>query len=142
MAYYMRFFVTTESGLPLSEINHALKAADDRYSIENGDLLFGGDLYGQIEISTPGDEIFESELEEFKAELEQAEGNGKKKVEATLLCTKAIVVVQVLWQDRDSEETLRRLDPLWEWLISNHKGLMQADGEGFYEGRNLILELE
>jgi hypothetical protein len=33
------------------------------------------------------------------------------------------------------------LSPLWDWLLANRSGLIQADGEGFYEGRNLILEL-
>lgn len=51
------------------------------------------------------------------------------------------LVVRVLWGGRGGNETLDRLDPLWEWLMVNYKGLLQADDEGFYEGRKLILKV-
>jgi hypothetical protein len=38
-----------------------------------------------------------------------------------------------------AEQTLSLLDPLWHWLQEHHRGLVQADGEGFYEHQRLIL---
>jgi len=40
---------------------------------------------------------------------------------------------------RTAEQTLELLSPLWEWLLANRRGLIQADGEGFYDGQHLIL---
>ena len=43
---------------------------------------------------------------------------------------------------REGNETLNRLDPIWEWLMANYKGLPYAEGEGYYEGRKLILKVK
>lgn len=37
--------------------------------------------------------------------------------------------------------TLDRLVPLWTWLQANRRGLIQADGEGYYDGQELIMVL-
>jgi hypothetical protein len=46
----------------------------------------------------------------------------------------------VLHQGRSNEETLGLLAPLWDWLTTSRRGLVQADGEGFYDQGELILE--
>jgi hypothetical protein len=142
MSYYMRYIATDEKDISLPEIEQALQAVDSRYSVRDGDLKYGDDLYGQIEVNRPGDGIFDEEVEELKAELEDTKGKGKKKVETALQNAKAIIAVQVLWQDRETEETLQKIDPLWEWLFANRQGLLQADGEGYYDTSGLILRVE
>ena len=52
----------------------------------------------------------------------------------------AIVCLQVLWQGRDSEATFSKIDLLWQWLFLFRRGVMQADGEGFYDEDGLIVE--
>jgi hypothetical protein len=37
---------------------------------------------------------------------------------------------------------LKAIDPLWRWLHANRRGLLQADGEGYYDAKGLVLELE
>jgi hypothetical protein len=138
----MRYIVTDEKDISLSDIVQALQAVDSYYSVADGDLKYDDDLYGQIDINGLGESLFEEELEELASELGDTSGKGKKKVEATLQNAKAIVVVQVLWQDRETEETLQRIDPLWEWLFANWRGLLQADGEGYYDTSGLILQVE
>ena len=64
----------------------------------------------------------------------------KQRVLAFLKQIKVRIVVQVLWGGREGEDTLEKLDPLWEWLMTNYKGLLYVDGEGFYEGKMLILK--
>jgi hypothetical protein len=142
MCYYMRYIVTDEEGVSLLEIEQALQTVDPSYSIQDGDLRFGDDLYGQIEVNRSGDTLFEEEIEEFIAELEDIKGGSKKTVETALRSANTIVAVQVLWQGRETEETLGRVDPLWEWLFANRQGLLQADGEGYYSTSGLVLQVD
>ena len=53
----------------------------------------------------------------------------------------SIIAVRVLWQGREPEPTLEKLDALWNWLLSNRTGLMQADDEGYYDSSGLILSV-
>jgi len=80
-------------------------------------------------------------LAEMEEELSQArEGPSRALVAQTLEGATAIVAIQVLWQGRSTDETLKRIQPVWDVLSANREGLLQADGEGFYDGSGLILE--
>ena len=146
----MRFVVADDKEVSLSKINSGLKQIDAGYSIEfgddaddAGDLTFNGDIYGALEINRPGDGLFDEEIDELKEFLEDAEGERKPEVLQTLNDAKVIIALQVLQQGRATqEETFVRIDPLWEWLFANYKGLMQADAEGYYDAEELILEVE
>jgi hypothetical protein len=124
-----------------------LRSLDPQYSIanaqelprESGDLVYGNEVYGQIEINRSGDSLFEDELEELKEFVSEAHGK-KKAVLKTLNNARTTVAVQVLWQDRDVEQTSSKIDPLWRWLFSARKGLLQVDGEGYYDSSGMILE--
>ncbi len=150
MGYYMRFVVADEKDVSLSKINSGLKQIDAAYSIEfdddaddAGDLTFNGDIYGALEINRPGDGLFDEEIDELKEFLEDAEGERKPEVLQVLNDAKAIVALQVLQQGRaTSDETLERIDPLWEWFYANYKGLMQADAKGYYDAQGLVIEVE
>jgi len=150
MGYYMRFVVSDEKDISLSKINSGLKQVDAAYSIEfdddaddAGDLTFNEDIYGALEINRPGDGLFDEEIVELKEFLEDSEGERKPEVLQVLNDAKAIVALQVLQQGRATdEETLVRIDPLWEWFYANYKGLMQADAEGYYDAIGLVIEVE
>ena len=125
----MRFIVTDEKDVSLSVLESGLKQNDAAYSIERddesddeGELRFNGDLYGVIEINRPGDGLFDEEIVELKEFLEDAEGERKSEVLQTLNEAKAIIAVQVLWQGRETDETLEKIAPLWEWLYATAKG--------------------
>lgn len=142
MGYYMRFIMVDGPEISLPSLEQALKRIDPAYSIlESGELKHGSDLYGVIEINRPGDGLFDEEIEELKEFVEDARGRRRKDVLKVLDNAKAIVAVQVLWQGRETEPTLQKIDPLWQWLFSHCKGLLQADGEGYYDDQfRLILE--
>ena len=150
MGYYMRFVLTEDSHLDLPTIESALQAHDSQYhlQIEEGaktpsaDLYFGNDLYAELEINRPGDGTFDEELEELLEFLEDAGDGARQRVEESLSGAKAIIAVRVLWQDRDTEETLDKIDPLWVWLFETREGLLQADGEGYYDRTGLVLSVE
>jgi hypothetical protein len=149
MGYYMRFLDTSEKPLAIDEIEGAMRNVDPAYRLEapesarmipQADLNLGDGLYAEIEINQPGDGLFEDEIAEMLEFLEDAEGKGRKRVEVVLKGARRIVSVRVLGQGRQTEETLAGIDPLWKWLFSTRDGLLQADGEGYYDADDLILE--
>ena len=149
MGYYMRFFTTSTEETTLSTIETALKRTDAAYSITNrisarheaGTLAYEDGLYGQIEVNRTGDGLFGAEVEEFREEAEEAPGKGKETVLEALDATRAIVSIELLFQNRETEETLRRIDPIWHWLFENRSGLLQVDGEGWYDRSGRVLRV-
>jgi len=147
MGYYMRFFDTSEKPITIDEIEDALRQVDPVYHLEapesaripQADLYLRDDLYAEIEINAAGrDGLFEDEIAEMLEFLEDAEGEGRKCVEKVLKSARRIVRVRVL--GHDSEKTLAGIDPLWRWLFSTRAGLLHADGEGYYDAADLVLE--
>jgi len=132
----MRYVVTDPNETALDLIETALKQASSVYSIqrsegERGQLRFGNDVYVIIEINHSGERLFTSEVEELIEEVEETESESKDAVLSTLKSANYIIAVQVLWGPRRTEETLGKLDPLWNWLSASRRGLVQADGEGY-----------
>ena len=147
MGYSMRYISVDEHEISLAVLENIFKQSDAAYSFvdiqpqprESATLTYHHEPYGAIEINKPGDGLFEDELHDLKEFLEDIDGMGKKAVVQVLANAKAIVAVQVLFQGRKPEETLGRIDPLWQWLFDNREGLLQVDGEGYYDGTQLIL---
>ena len=143
MSYYMRFITTDTAETTPSILEQALKETDSEYSIaDSGELKHGDDVYAVVEVNRPGDSLFAEEIGELREFVEAVRGKRKADVLRTLDNAKAIVAVQVLFGGRESEATLEKLDPLWEWLMSHRKGLLQADGEGYYDQTGPILKVE
>ncbi len=148
MGYYMRFFDTSEKPLTIGDIEGALRSADPAYRLEapesakipQADLYLRDEPYAEIEINQPGDGQFDDEIAEMLEFLEDAEGKARKRVAKVLKGAKRIVSVRVLGQDRETKDTLAGIDPLWRWLFSGRAGLLQADGEGYYDAHDLVLE--
>ena len=139
MGYYMRYIDSDATPITLDELGPALSTIDAAYGIINGELFHSGDLYGEIEINRRGTELCDEELDELQDFAEDADGEHKQRVMDALTNATSIIAVRVLWQGREPEPTLEKLDPLWNWLLSNRKGLMQADDEGYYDSSGLIL---
>ena len=149
MGYYMRFIVTDEKDVSLGTLESALKQIDPAYLIDRdeeadseGLLKWRDAAYGQIEVNRPGDGLFDGEIEELKEFVENSEGAKRSDVLNVLGQAKAIVAIRVLDQGRESEDTLVKIDPLWQWLFANRQGLLQAGGEGYYDSSGLILEVK
>jgi hypothetical protein len=143
----MSYIVADERELSLDTLEAALREIDPAYQItdrhaepsEYGELRHGTDLYGIIQIDQPP---IDDVIEEFREDVEASAGRKRRTVLNVLERARAIVVVQVLGQGRDTEATLQKIDPLWDWLFANRKGLLHAGGEGFYDRSGLILPTE
>jgi hypothetical protein len=145
----MRFISVDEQDVSLTVLESALKQTEAAYLIERdeesdseGVLVYEGDVYGQIEVNRRGDETFGEEVEELREFVEGAEGAKKPEVLGVLSGARTLIAVRVLDHGRELEAMLEKIDPLWEWLLTNRKGLLQADGEGYYDASGLILEVE
>lgn len=137
MSYYLRFLSEDDRPLLLGEVMAGLQGLG--FWIDEGGTLYRGDeLLGQLEVSGPGDGPFEAESDELRHEARRG-GAAAGPVLTRLASLTAIVAVGVLWQERTAEQTLDLLSPLWDWLLANRHGLIHADGEGFYDGQELIL---
>jgi hypothetical protein len=148
----MRFIFESNPKITMNKIESGLKSVDPGYTLtplnwgrqgcEDAELFFKGELYGQVELNQFGQEEIDEELEELIEDVECTEEATKDEVLRILKKTRVMFVIHVLWQGRDAELTLKRLEPLWEWLFKNYRGLLQADGEGYYNEQDLILKVE
>ncbi len=146
MGYYMRFISADERPLSLAIIGQALNAIDSRYVMRPTDLdelvevVYDSKLYGQIEINTPGDELFEDDISAFMEMLGTATTQEECLVTTTLAAATQIIAVEMFWEGTNSEATFALFDPLWDWLFANRRGILQADSEGFYSTDGLLVE--
>ena len=142
MGYWMRFFDTEKKPLTLRSLRAGLHRSDGGFDISQGQLTYNGEDFAQIDISEPGDGIFDEELAEFRANVAAKRGAksaaAKSEVLAILDSAKRTIVVRV----GGHAEALSLLDTLWDWLFSHRSGILQADGEGFYQDEDLILALK
>ena len=149
MGYYMRYIVNEDKGISLNMIETALRRKDPNYSLANqapaqeyAELLLGTEIYGALEINRRGSELMNEELEELLEDIDNAEVGDRQRVQHLLQNAHCTIALQVLWQGRGLEATLEKIDPLWEWLFEQYQGLLQADGEGYYDINGQILEVE
>jgi hypothetical protein len=144
MAYYLRYISTDERPILLAELEAALKSIDPKYSIvgtdRSGRLKYGRGLYALLDVTQAanggGDEIAE-----LREEVEAIGGANSQQVLQFLDSSTEVLTLEVKWQSRSTDETLDRFGLLWEWLLANRQGLIQADGEGYYQGEELILDV-
>ena len=142
MNYTMRFIKTDASPISNETLGEGLRSSEDGYRLVDGKLIVGGNACAQIEILRDGDSGFAQEIDGLRKLVQHAAGRGKRRVSETIDGSQALIVVRVLWEECEPEETLQKIDPLWAWLFDNHEGLIQADDEGFYERTRRILSVE
>lgn len=151
MAYHMRFFDLSAKPIGLAAIETALRVSDPAYSLEEladsagaqAKFRLGERSLGGLAIRTPGDGIFETIIHERKASLAKSEDEYREAVEHTLAAATRLIEVRL---DEPLEEefeiSLAAVDPLWDWLFDSREGLLHAEGEGFYQDGELLLDEE
>ena len=146
MGYYMRYIVADEQPVSLEDIGRAFVEAGVEYDVDGEEtevtITYQGRPIGHVTLNVPGDGLFEEERDELIEFAEEGNEAQKRRVIDTLRAAREIVAVRVLFGNGDTDWTLDRLSPLWTWLQSNRRGLVQADSEGYYDGHDLILRLE
>jgi hypothetical protein len=145
----MRFFDTEPQPLYISEIRAALHEIDPAFEIDDGSdalgsgyLVYADALHAEISIDGPGSDDFERERDSILVEIMRSHGARRAEVEHVLRTAHRQICLRVRWGDRSPETTLSRLDVLWDWLFAHRSGLLHAEGEGFYDGEELILAVK
>ena len=141
----MRYIVADERPVTIDELRSAFKAAGPGYRLEAFEaemIVHHGDhVLAHVTLNSPGDGLFDDERAELLEEAEEARGKHKALVLETLRAARQIVAVQVLHGTGESDSTLELLDPLWDWLVKQRAGMVQADEEGYWQGNKLILRV-
>ncbi|MBI1281643.1 MAG: hypothetical protein GC179_26190 [Anaerolineaceae bacterium] len=146
MGYFMRFLLCDPRIMDVNAVGAVLVAIDPRYSIRPTDLdtlvevYYDDTLYGQIEVDTRGDEMFPDDINAFTEMLGQAKTTQEIIVADSLKAATQIIAVEMFWEGTNGEATFEKFDPLWDWLFTNRKGILQADTEGFYDAEGLLVE--
>lgn len=143
----MRYIVSDDRPVGLEDVRAVFAKAGPGYQVageqSEATVVYEGNPIGHVSLNVPGDGLFDEERDEL---IEFAADNddepAKDVVVNTLRGSHVIVAVQVLFGDGDTDRTLDLLDPLWIWLQAHRRGLLQADGEGYYDGDELILAVE
>jgi hypothetical protein len=105
------------------------------------DIKLGAEHIGALELRDIDDPGGDEELQSLLEELEDL-GDEAEDASAALWNATGVLSVQVLWTGEDHGESLRQLNPLWKLLLTHYGGVLQADGEGYYDADGLFLELE
>ncbi len=146
MGYFMRYIATDERPVTFDTLREVLTAIDAKYTLRPTDLdelvevMYDGQLYGQVEIDSPEDELFEDDISAFTEMLGEPKTDAEQTVAAALAAATQIVAVEMFWEGTDGEATFSKFDPLWDWLFVNRSGILQADTEGFYNVDGLLVE--
>lgn len=145
MGYYMRYISCDSQPIDLEMMDAALKQVDPAYHLRVSNIRGLGEIFyndfncGEIEVNGPEDDIFADDITEFRELVGPATTLHEQHVLDVLNQATWIVAVETFWEGDQSEAVLSRIDPLWDWLFINRKGILQADLEGFYDESGLIV---
>ncbi len=146
MGDFIRYIFTEAHDLTLAGIEGGLKQIDAEFSIlpdqaapTGGDLLHGSEIYGEVEINQPGDQVFQEDIEDLSDELADFDDADKARVLQAFERATGMIALQLSEQ---GHEHYRQIDPFWDWLFDRYPGLLQIDEEGYYDQREQVLVVE
>jgi hypothetical protein len=160
MGYYTRVFCKADGKPALSQVLNHINNSGLDFKIEFNlgetdqnttewkelELIYKtGKLPILVEYNSVSDDdgLAKEEIEEFLDEIGEAGilAFNKKKIVRHLQATKYIVVTQLPTSDID-DDGYNANGELLKFFVDNYEGVIQADGEGFYEGTKIILKTE
>ena len=149
MPYFARVFSPSDAVPPLDSLRAlagqyaaTLTTADEEADWETAELLYDEEEAPvDIERYLPAtDGLFEEDLNDIRATVEQSEGPGVARVMGALEECRQIVAFRV---PDDADDTVwGPLNAAMDAVTNTIGGIAHADAEGFYEGQDLILAME
>lgn len=132
MSHYVRFFA--ESPITVKALGAGIKSVNPQYKLDGGDLMVGTDVIAEISVDSAGSDMFVEDLNAHLSTLQQIGGDAAGWVFGRLRGVQSIVTIKV-------EPTINwdLLAPLWTTLQGTSTGLTQVDGQGYYDGSNLVV---
>jgi hypothetical protein len=157
MAYWMRVFCTSGSPQPLEDVLAWVAGRGSKLWIDDRltdvdpasaswDQVAIGYRQGKnsflAEVNHTSDPDASEEVEEFVEFLEDVPDTPQRRsVLSHLKRTTFIVANQIPTSDFE-DDGYDAVGEFMRFFVEHNGGMIQADGEGFYEGQDLILELE
>lgn len=135
----MRYFA--DGAINLKAIGTALKSIDPQFKIDGGELTRAAEMLGEIEINSVGSDLFHEELAMWTQTLQRVGTPAAGQTAQRLQGVQSIVILTVINGERDPGVTWELLGPLWTVLPSISTGVTQVDGQGFYAGSQLIVQV-
>jgi hypothetical protein len=135
----IRYFA--DGVVSLKAIANGLKAIDPQFKIDGGELTRGPEMLGEVEINGAGSDLFGEEIASQGAALNQVGGQAAQWIVNRLQHTQSVLMFRVMDGDRDPAVTWELLQPLWTVLPGISPGLTHVEGQGFYDGSQLVLQM-
>ena len=149
MPYFARIFAPSETVPPLDNLRilagqfaATVTTTDDEDEWETAELLYDDEKKPvEIERYLPAtDGLFEEDINDFRATLESIDAEAVATVLTALQECRQIITFRVL---DDAEDTVwGPLDAAMDAICGAIGGLAHAEGEGFYDNRELILPMD
>jgi hypothetical protein len=140
---FIRFILTGAHDLTLESVERGLKEVDPAFSIfvnnaapTTGDLVYGSDIYGEIEVNRPEDMEFVEDIQDLRDQLTDMDEASVPTVLQALETATGMLAFQL---SEAGHEHYQQVDPFWDWLFDHYAGLLQIDEEGYYtQGGELL----
>ena len=146
MGDFIRYILTEPHDLDLTTLESGLKQIDPEFAIlveqaapNSGEVLLGGEVFGEIELNAPDDQVFDEDIEDLRDQLTDIPADEKAPVVRALAKATGMVAFQLYEHGHDN---YRRIDPFWDWLFERYPGLLQIDEEGYYNQTEQLLFVE
>lgn len=146
MGDFIRFILTKPHDLSLETVENGLKATDSAFAIlvdqaapNSADVLLEGELFGEVELNRPEDQVFTEDIEDLRDQLTDIPDDEKAVVVQALAAATGMIAFQLAEYGHDN---YRKIDPFWDWLFERYEGVLQIDEEGYYSRDEHILFVE
>lgn len=143
MGDFIRFILTGAHDLTLERVERGLKEIDPAFSIfvnnaapNNGDLVYGSEIYGEIEVNLPDDLVFGEDIIDLRDQLAEMDEDTVPAVREALDKASGMIAFGLSEAGHDH---YRQIDPFWDWLFDHYAGLLQIDEEGYYTREGQLL---
>ncbi|MGA7616869.1 MAG: hypothetical protein WBX15_16990 [Thermoanaerobaculia bacterium] len=140
MTYVMRYVVSDDETPDESGLRNLLAEEEPRYDLREGELTFEGNALAGVTIHGRSDEAFEEAVAVLTGRVGRAADEETGAMVTRMLREASALVEVTLPLESDPGPALELLEPFWDVLEENYSGLVHAEGEGFYDQGELILE--
>ncbi|MCI0571352.1 MAG: hypothetical protein L0Y66_11410 [Myxococcaceae bacterium] len=148
MSLTLRYLGTDPRVPSFSALAVALQRADARFKLVANPAAVSSEarvVYGRkavAALSLGQRERFTAQLTDLEERVREQAGRAGEAVLQRLGDVRWVLLVELLGGGIDAEATLARLDPLVSWVMAEREGMLQVDGEGFYDASGPLLALD
>lgn len=141
---YMRFISTDARSTSFDDLEQALREIAPNSLLRRmqigdyADAEIDEAIHAEVEINRRGDELFAEEIDELREPVEWfSDTPPRQQVLNALDNAREIVCFRLTRAGWEADF----MDRLCDWLLANRQGLLQIDGEGYFDATNSVLKM-